>query len=91
MDSNVEKLLFDLIDEYGGDLDGVSVTDLYLAASLKRYKNLYLLTRNHLDFPERIFSRELLYNFELPKNVYTYSFYRYKSKKDVLMIEDTPF
>jgi hypothetical protein len=92
VDVELERLILDLIVEYGEDLDGVSVIDLYLAAALKRYKNLFLLTSNHRDFPGHVFTRCSVFNFELPKAVQTYAFYRYKDIGKVVEIaNELPF
>ncbi len=80
IDSSVELLTNDLIAEYSQDIKGVSPVDLYLGGMIKRYKLLYLLTKNHSDFPERLFTRKALINFELPKAIWTYALYQYKEE-----------
>lgn len=91
VDQEVQRIVIDLIEDYGRDLDGVSTVDLYLAASLKRYKGLYLLTSNHRDFPTSIFFRSNIVHFELPKTVKVYAFYQYKPKKKKIEIKEVPF
>ncbi len=89
VDKVTESLMPGLIEEYGDDLDGVSTVDLYLGATIKRYKKLWLLTCNHKDFPTSVFVRHLPVNFELPKAVKTYAFYQYKPSKEE--VEVSPF
>lgn len=93
IDLEVDRVALGLMSEYGADLDGVSVVDIYLAACLKRYRGLLLFTRNHTDFPTHLFERVSLYNFNLPKNVNTYAFYRYKNKNKEFEVktEEMPF
>lgn len=79
MDNVIQEYVLEYIKEYGNDIEGVSLTDLYLAATLKKYKkNLCLLTANHKDFPVRLFKRLSIKNFEVGNYVKTYAFYRAK-------------
>lgn len=93
IDRSTESLIPGVIEDYGDYLTGVSSVDLYLAATLKRYRSLYLLTGNHKDFPTVIFDRFCPVNFELTNAIKTYAFYQYKSdnKKIVVASEDIPF
>ncbi len=55
-----------------------SLTDCFIGALLKRHKNeLYLLTRNHKDFPPPLFVRELTWSVDMPRDVVTFGFYRF--------------
>ena len=52
---------------------------------------VYLLTRNHSDFPCRLFSRSNIFNVGLEKDIKTYALYQYK-KSDTLEVKDeVPF
>ena len=90
IDQSTINLIQPTIEEYGFDSEGVSVVDFYLACCLKRYKGLYLLTRNHKDFPVRIFSRSYLFSIELPKDIRTYALYSYKTESDEIIEELNP-
>ncbi len=81
-DKDIESLVQPTIEEYGVDSDGLDVADIYLACFLKKYRGLYLLTKNHHHFPERIFSRSNIFNIELAKEIRTYAFYQYKTNQD---------
>ncbi len=79
VDKTTEDLIDGVIEEYGKDLPGVSAIDLYLAATLKRYKHgLYLLTSNHRDFPTSIFTRIHIEIIEEAKTIKSFAFYQYK-------------
>lgn len=92
VDKTTESLIPGLINEYGKYLTGVSSVDLYLAATLKRYRGLYLFTANHRDFPLTVFDRFYPVNFQLTNAIKTYAFYRYKSgdKKIEVETEEMP-
>jgi len=77
-DASIHALAQSTIEEYGVDSEGVDPVDLYLACFLKRYKSLFLLTRNHQHFPQRIFTRNHIFNVELAKEIRTYALYQYK-------------
>lgn len=93
VDRTTELLISGVIEEYGDYLTGTSAVDLYLAATLKRYGSLYLLTGNHKDFPTTVFDRFSPVNFPLANAIKTYAFYRYKSQDVKITIEkeDVPF
>lgn len=93
IDNATESLVLGVIGDYREYLTGVSSVDLYLAATLKRYRSLYLLTGNHRDFPTLVFDRFFPINFELSNAIKTYAFYRYKSegKKIEIETEEAPF
>jgi len=69
-----DKLAVHHLVSYGMNLDGVSLTDLYLGLCLKNYKGIYLLTSNHKDFP--IYRREHILPFQMERNIKTYALYR---------------
>lgn len=89
VDITTEKLVPGLIEEYKQFIEGVSVVDLLLGACIKRYKSLKLLTRNHSDFPTKIYNREHIFTIELENDVKSYGIYSYKPEADVL--EEFPF
>ena len=84
-------LLAPTIEEYSQNIGGVGIVDLVLACFLKRYSGLYLLTRNHKDFPTRIFHRSHVFPIEHERDVKTYAFYQYKPKVKQVEIEEAPF
>ena len=93
-DINTEKQMIELIEEYKQYMEVVSVADLILGCLLKRYKrNLYLLTRDHKDFPTTIFERRHVFNIDGIRDIKTYGVYSYgmleKENKDVN--DDIPF
>lgn len=89
-DSETENLILSIFEEYKQFMEGVPFVDLILGAYLKRYKNLYLLTRDHLDFPTTIFDRIQIFNVELVREIKPYGVYTYKPKEQVLK-EKIPF
>ena len=74
--NNKDRFVVDHLGRYGNDLDGVSITDLYLGMCLNRYKSIYLLTANHKDFP--IYKRECILPIETRRGIKTYALYRSK-------------
>jgi len=86
MDPEVMKLIQPTIEEYGKDIDGVSPVDITLACCIKRYHGLYLLTRNHKDFPTKIFSRDYIFSVEHNRDVKTYALYYYMPKSTSITI-----
>lgn len=67
-----------LIQEYGIDGSGISITDLFLGATLMQYKsNICLLTRDCSDFIPRIFELKSIINISHPKGIHTYGIYQY--------------
>lgn len=91
IDDQFDGLLTSIIEEYSYDIEGVNIIDLFLACFLKRYKRLYLLTRNHKDFPTKIFHRSHVFSIEHEKDVKTYALYQYMPKANKIDIEETPF
>jgi|SRR3989344_2822838 len=88
-DPAIDKLIIPTIEDYKQYMEGLSLTDLILATCLKRYHNLFLLTRDHTDFPTSIFTREHVFNIEDFKEK-IYAIYSYKPKKTILE-EEIPF
>ncbi len=59
-------------------INNVSLADCFIASFLKKYKtNLYLITRNHKDFPAPLFVRDLVWTVDMPRDVVTFGFYRF--------------
>jgi predicted nucleic acid-binding protein len=83
IDRKTEDLIIEVMKEYKGFIIGVSPADIILAAFLKRYYKLRLLTRDHNDFPSSIFHREELFNIQLVRDVKTYAVYSYKSEANI--------
>ena len=78
-DRRLEDLVLPAIEEYKQYMEGLPLTDLILATYLKRYVGLYLLTRDHADFPTSIFTREYIFNIKDFKEK-IYAIYSYKPK-----------
>lgn len=94
IDQGVYKLVQPTIEKYGEDIEKVSLTDIYLACVLQRYSQVLLLTRNHQDFPTKLFSRDYLINIESKKDVKTYGLYQFKKAprgEIIAQIEEIPF
>lgn len=87
IDNETLKLVQPTIEKYGNDMDGMEIVDIYLACVIQRYSTVYLLTRNHSDFPCRLFDRTHIFNIELDKEIRTYALYQYK-KADILKIKN---
>lgn len=68
--------LYKLIQMYKEDGKSLSVTDLFLGATLMQYKgSLFLLTKNTTDFPTNIFNLESYINISYTKGLHTYGVY----------------
>jgi hypothetical protein len=94
IDQETMKLVQPTIQSYGEDVEKASLTDIMLACTVQRYSKVYLLTRNHHDFPTRLFSRSCIFNIELDKDVRTYALYQYRkpdAKNIEAEIEEIPF
>jgi predicted nucleic acid-binding protein len=78
IDKETEKLVIGVIEEYKQYMEGLPVTDLVLAALLKKYRKLYLLTRDHKDFPTVIFDRCHIFTVGTLRDVWSYGIYAYK-------------
>ncbi|MEK7163729.1 MAG: PIN domain-containing protein [Patescibacteria group bacterium] len=91
LDNETLRLVQPTIEIYASDMDKVELTDIYLACVIQRHSKVYLLTRNHSDFPCRLFSRSNIFNVGLEKDIKTYALYQYK-KSDTLEVKDeVPF
>lgn len=88
-DRKIEELIFEIMSEYKDAIIGVSPTDVILAAFLKRYRTLRLLTRDHSDFPTSVFCREEIFNVQSVRDIKTYAVYSYKP--EVTVVEKLPF
>jgi predicted nucleic acid-binding protein len=84
LDNNVIEnadLLTQLYRNKGKD---ISSTDFFVGGTAMKYfnSNFYLLTRDHDDFPVRIFDRERAIIFQHPKGgVDVYGLFKYSDKK----------
>jgi hypothetical protein len=77
-----KNIIESLIKEYGVYARGnVSYVDLCLASAIRQYPNTFLLTRNHSDFPLKIFSSQGLFAIHLNKAIRTYCLYAYGKEK----------
>ena len=71
-----------LIVEYGRYARGnISYVDLCLGASTRQFPNSVALTRNHKDFPLKIFDCKAVFVVHLNKEARTYCFYSYRKAK----------
>lgn len=77
LDEEVEKAVIPVMEEYKQYMEGLPLTDLVLGACLKRYSGLYLLTRDHTDFPTTVFDRLHIFNIEGIRDIRTYGVYAY--------------
>ena len=70
--------LYKLVQMYKEDGKSLSVTDLFLGATLMQYKgSLFLLTKNTTDFPTNIFNLESYINISYTKGLHTYGVYNF--------------
>ena len=68
--------LYKLVQMYKEDGKSLSVTDLFLGATLMQYKgSLFLLTKNTTDFPTSIFNLKSYINISYTKGLHTYGVY----------------
>ena len=88
-DAKIDELVVSTIEEYKQYMDRLSLADLVLATYLKRYRGLFLLTRDHADFPTTVFTREHIFNIESFRER-IYAIYSYKPKVQELE-EEIPF
>jgi predicted nucleic acid-binding protein len=90
----IDRLIVPTVEEYKQYMENLPLTDLILAAYLKKYKGLYLLTRDHNDFPTTVFKREFVFNME-EFGEKIYGIYSYRPEKMTLKEEvasdDIPF
>lgn len=54
-----------------------SITDCFIAAFLKEHRDLFLITRNHKDFPPPLFIRDGSFLIERPKDILAFGIYRF--------------
>lgn len=74
-----EEIIQQLIVEYGRYARGnVSYVDLCLGAAVKQFPNSLVLTRNHKDFPLKIFDCKAVFVVHLNREARTYCFYGYR-------------
>lgn len=70
--------LYGLVQKYGEGGKSLSITDLFLGATLMQYKgSLFLLTKNTTDFPTNIFNLKSYINISYTKGLHTYGVYDY--------------
>ena len=68
--------LYELIQKYREEGKSLSVTDLFLGATLMQYKgSLFLLTKNTTDFPTNIFNLKSYVNISYTKGLHVYGVY----------------
>ncbi|KKU78493.1 MAG: hypothetical protein UY06_C0049G0004 [Candidatus Amesbacteria bacterium GW2011_GWA2_47_70] len=91
MDKQISELIIPTLEQYAQEIEGVELTDIILGCFLKRYQRLYLLTRNHKDFPTRIFERSHIFSIEHGRDVKTYALYQYRTKEKEVEAEVMPF
>ena len=53
-----------------------SLTDCFLAALLRQKKDLFLITRNHKDFPLELFHRLYVWNVDRERDVLAFGLYQ---------------
>lgn len=88
-DPFIDELIIPTIEDYKENMQGLPLTDLIIAAYLKKYKGLYLLTNDHSDFPTKIFKRKHVFNIEEFGNR-IYGIYTYKPLLDTVEAIVTP-
>ena len=70
--------LYKLIQAYKEDGKSLSVTDLFLGATIMQYKeSLLLLTKNTTDFPTSIFNLQSYINISYNKGLHVYGIYSF--------------
>ena len=75
-DVNLQENVETLIKKYGIESKDLSMTDLYLGATLVKYgKRICLLTRDLTDFPTNIFKRTTFLNVTHTKGIFTFGVY----------------
>lgn len=75
-DVNLQTDIEALIKKYGIESKDLSMTDLYLGATLVEYgNNICLLTRDLTDFPTNIFQRITFLNATHTKGIFTFGVY----------------
>lgn len=67
----------------------ISLVDCCIAAYMKKYeKNLFLVTKNHRDFPIEVFNRIFIYPIEVGSDVSTAAIYQFSMEKWSAAISD---
>lgn len=80
-DIELNSIVYSLIQEFGERGSSLNLTDLYLGAALKRYKqNIYLMTRDTSDFVQNIFDLKFIVNATHTRGILTYGIYQYPTK-----------
>ena len=65
-----------------------SLADCFIAAFLKQHhKDLFLITRNHKDFPPPLFIREESFLIERPRDILAFGVYRFDETRQDLLIK----
>jgi predicted nucleic acid-binding protein len=71
------KEVHNLVELYGIDGAGVEITDLFLAAILRQYKeNIFLLSKDTSAFIQRLFKLSFIINLPHAKGISTYGVYQ---------------
>lgn len=71
--------VYALIKRYKEDGKGVSFSDLLLGATLMKYKsNIFLMSKNASDFPDKIFRVASYINVFKNKSLQCYEVYQFK-------------
>ena len=72
------QLVYEVIKSYGIDGSSLSITALFLGATLMQYKeNIYLMTSDTTDFIQSIFDLSFVINVPYTKGIFTYGIYQY--------------
>jgi|GEM_PF-6606894 len=84
LDTQVFELSDELVQLYRTSGKNIDVTDFLIGATLMKYRtsNFYLLSRDHDDFPVKIFDRERVIVLQEPRGgVYSYGLFKFSSNK----------
>ncbi len=74
---DIYKNAYELIKKYEMNGKALSETDLFLGATLMKFKkNIYLLTKNTTDFPLNIFELHSVVNTIYSKGIHSYGLYQ---------------
>jgi predicted nucleic acid-binding protein len=80
VDKEVIDNTYKLVKRYKEAGGTIHFTDLFLGATLMRYKsNIYLFSRNINELPASIFDLEFIINYPINKGIFTYGIYKIKS------------
>lgn len=70
--------VYKLVQMYKENGKSLSITDLFLGATIMQYKaSLVLLTKNTTDFPTNIFNLESYINISYLKGLHSYGIYKF--------------